>query len=126
MLQDSYLYHLFFLFFLLQNNKLYLRNILCLIHQILNLSSPSDTKYEYKNNYKPNSVFILKKTDLDKNKWFTIYIEIDKKFEYYIENIFSFRIRAPPKHKIDLISINSDQNILCNYDGQNFCYFKLI
>ena len=28
----------------------------------------------------------LKKTYLDKNKWFTICVEIDKIFEYYIEN----------------------------------------
>ena len=51
-----------------------------------NLPSPSDAKYEYKSDYKPNSVFILKKIDLDKNKWFTICVEIDKIFEYYIEN----------------------------------------
>ena len=88
-----------------------------------NLPSPSDAKYEYKSDYKPNSVFILKNTDLKKNKWFTICVAIDKRFEYYIENIFSLRIRAPPKGKIDLIPLNSDQNTLCNYDGENLCYF---
>ena len=90
------------------------------------IPEPATAQFQFKSNGKPNSVFKIEgesvKEYLKKNSWFTITVALQN-YDKVIENLFSLRIRAPPKGRIDLIPLNSDQNTLCDFDGTNFCYF---